>query len=110
MSGFSERAKTHAARHLPDNVPEAVKSARLQEVIATFREGLAARFASRIGALELVRFQGTAQLYSCVEPRHILVRGGLNVLLRLDPLAFDLDPPLHNSDVVAHVAEDSEYF
>ena len=51
----SERGKTHAARHLPDDVPEGVKGARLQQVIAAFREGLAMRYAARNGALDLVR-------------------------------------------------------
>ena len=37
MFAYSLRERTHAARHLHDDVPEAVKQRRLQEVIATFR-------------------------------------------------------------------------
>ena len=37
MFAYSLRERTHAARHLRDDVPEAVKQRRLQEVIATFR-------------------------------------------------------------------------
>ena len=51
----SEREKTHAARHLPDDVPEAVKAARLQEVIAAFRAGLESRFAAGAEGHKIVR-------------------------------------------------------
>lgn len=40
MFAYSLRERTHAARHLHDDVPEAVKQCRLQEVIATFRYSL----------------------------------------------------------------------
>ena len=52
---LSERERTHAARHLPDDVPAAVKAARLQEVIAAFREGLAERFAAGATGHKIVR-------------------------------------------------------
>ena len=51
----SERERTHAARHLPDDVPEGVKAARLQEVIAAFREGLESRFAAGAEGHKIVR-------------------------------------------------------
>jgi len=53
----SERERTHAARHLPDDVPERVKAARLQEVIAAFREGLESRFAAGAEGHKIVRLQ-----------------------------------------------------
>ena len=55
ISCCSERERTHAARHLPDDVPDAVKAARLQEVIAAFRDGLAQRFAAGAQGHKIVR-------------------------------------------------------
>ena len=43
MFAYSLRERTHAARHLHDDVPEAVKQRRLQEVIATFRYSMPGR-------------------------------------------------------------------
>ena len=51
----SERERTHAARHLPDDVPDGVKAARLQEVIAAFRAGLESRFAAGAEGHKIVR-------------------------------------------------------
>lgn len=41
---------------LQDDVPEAVKSARLQEIIATYRAGLPASMGAEVGRRHLVRF------------------------------------------------------
>jgi tRNA A37 methylthiotransferase MiaB len=38
MFAYSKRDKTHAARHLEDDVPADVKQRRLAEIIDTFRE------------------------------------------------------------------------
>lgn len=61
MFAYSQRAKTAAARHQQDDVPEAVKNARLQEIIAVFREGLAASMAAEIGRRHLVLVQGPSK-------------------------------------------------
>lgn len=61
MFAYSERDKTAAARHLPDDVPEAVKSARLQEIIATYRAGLAESMAAEVGRTHLVLVQGASK-------------------------------------------------
>ncbi len=54
MFKYSLREKTHAARHYEDDVPEDVKSRRLQEIIETFRVGLAAKNAQEIGHRHVV--------------------------------------------------------
>ena len=54
MFAYSEREKTHAARHLEDDVPAEVKSRRLQEIIAVFREGQLKQFQSEVGRTHLV--------------------------------------------------------
>lgn len=55
MFAYSEREKTHAARHLPDDVPADIKSRRLQEIIATFRDGQLRQNEAEIGRTQLVR-------------------------------------------------------
>lgn len=55
MFAYSEREKTHAARHLEDDVPAEVKSRRLQEIIAVFREGQLKQFQAEVGRTHLVR-------------------------------------------------------
>lgn len=54
MFAYSEREKTHAARHLADDVPADVKSRRLQEIIALFREGQLRQNEAEIGKIHLV--------------------------------------------------------
>lgn len=55
MFAYSEREKTHAARHLEDDVPPDVKSRRLQEIIAAFRDGQLKQFQAEVGRTHLVR-------------------------------------------------------
>jgi tRNA A37 methylthiotransferase MiaB len=69
MFAYSLRERTHAAYHLQDDVPEAVKQRRLQEVIATFREGAAARNAAEVGRLHLVLVEGPARRSSAEVPQ-----------------------------------------
>jgi len=61
MFAYSRRDKTHAAKHLQDDVPEAVKQRRLAEVIAAFREGLTARNAAEVGRRHIVLVEGTSK-------------------------------------------------
>lgn len=61
LFAYSQRDKTHAARHLPDDVPEAVKAARLQEAMAAYKAGLAERCAAEVGRLHLVLAEGAAR-------------------------------------------------
>lgn len=56
MFAYSEREKTHASRHLEDDVPAEVKSRRLQEIIATFREWQLKQYQAEIGRTHLVSF------------------------------------------------------
>ncbi|DBA70565.1 TPA: hypothetical protein ACH3X2_011957 [Trebouxia sp. C0005] len=58
MFAYSEREKTHAARHLADDVPADVKSRRLQEIIAIFREGQLRQNEAEIGKIHLVLVEG----------------------------------------------------
>eukprot|EP00210_Caulerpa_lentillifera_P008466 g8076.t1 len=54
MFKYSEREKTHAYRHWPDDVSRETKQRRLQEVINVFREGLHERNQAEIGKRHLV--------------------------------------------------------
>ena len=56
MFAYSEREKTHASRHLQDDVPAEVKSRRLQEIIAAFREGQLKQFQAEVGRTHLVSY------------------------------------------------------
>jgi len=59
MFAYSKRDKTHAARHLDDDVPEATKSRRLQEVIDTFRRiAVEKNRQEETGAVHLVLVEG----------------------------------------------------
>jgi tRNA A37 methylthiotransferase MiaB len=59
MFAYSLREKTHAARTMEDDVPEATKLRRLQEVIATFRGNIIPKNEeSEAGALRLVLVEG----------------------------------------------------
>ncbi|KAK9864446.1 hypothetical protein WJX84_002398 [Apatococcus fuscideae] len=58
---YSERSRTFASRHLMDDVPADVKSTRLGEVIAAFRQIQAARNQAEIGRIHLVLVEGAAK-------------------------------------------------
>jgi tRNA-2-methylthio-N6-dimethylallyladenosine synthase len=58
---YSEREGTHAARKLPDDVPGAVKKARLAEVIALQEQISAARNAAYVGRVEEVLIHGASK-------------------------------------------------
>lgn len=58
---FSTREKTHAARKLADDVPAATKKARLNEVLAVFREGRDAKNYEEMGTLHCVLVEGTSK-------------------------------------------------
>ena len=55
LFAYSRRDKTHAARHLEDDVPAEVKKRRLNEAIALFRERQAEQNQLEIGRFHLVR-------------------------------------------------------
>lgn len=62
MFAYSMRGKTHANRTMQDDVPEDVKSRRLQEVIATFRNNVQLRNEEmEIGKLRLVLVEGESR-------------------------------------------------
>lgn len=54
LYAYSRREKTHAARHLADDVPEEVKARRLRECISLFRESLGRKNQNEVGRLHLV--------------------------------------------------------
>eukprot|EP00947_MAST-08B_sp_MAST-8B-sp1_P003438 g3438.t1 len=58
MYAYSVRPRTHADHRMEDDVPEEVKKARLQEVIATFRRVAAERNKKEVGTLQLVLVNG----------------------------------------------------
>ena len=61
MYAYSRRERTHAAYKLVDDVPPDVKLARLQDVIAVFREGARQRHAEDIGRVVSVLVEGPAK-------------------------------------------------
>ncbi|KAK9848481.1 hypothetical protein WJX84_012363 [Apatococcus fuscideae] len=61
MFAYSQRTKTFASRHLPDDVPPDVKTRRLTEIIAAFRSIQAARNQAEIGRIHLVLVEGPAR-------------------------------------------------
>lgn len=61
MFAYSMRDRTHAAHKLEDDVPQAVKLQRLQEVIATFSTHALARNIADIGELAVVLVEGSSK-------------------------------------------------
>lgn len=61
MFKYSQREKTHAHRAFKDDVPEAVKSTRLDEIIATHNENLAQLQAAEVGRVHLVLVDGASK-------------------------------------------------
>ncbi|GMH44867.1 hypothetical protein BSKO_12819 [Bryopsis sp. KO-2023] len=58
---YSERNKTHASRHLKDDVTEEVKGRRLSQIINMFRKRQMEKSAAEIGRQHLVLVEGKAQ-------------------------------------------------
>lgn len=74
MFAYSEREKTHASRSLPDDVPEATKQRRLQEIIDVFRSRLQAKNQrEEAGQMRLVLCEG--QSTRSTTPDHITLTG-----------------------------------
>jgi MiaB/RimO family radical SAM methylthiotransferase len=62
MFAYSMRGKTHAHRQFQDDVPEQVKSRRLQEIIDVFRTNVQQRNENReVGRLRLVLMEGESK-------------------------------------------------
>jgi len=62
MFAYSMRGKTHAHRSMEDDVLESIKLKRLQEIIATFREGVQKRNDEvEMGRLRLVLVEGESK-------------------------------------------------
>ena len=61
---YSRRERTHAARHLNDDVPEATKQRRLQEALAVYCDGVRAQRAKLCGSEQLV-MPSTLQRCAC---------------------------------------------
>ncbi len=61
MFAYSERPGTPAARKLPDDVPEATKKRRLQEIIALQRAHGLYRTRQHVGKVEEVLIEGTSK-------------------------------------------------
>ena len=62
MFAYSMRGKTHANRTMEDDVPEEIKSRRLQEIIHIFRSNIQARNSEHeIGKLRLVLVEGQSK-------------------------------------------------
>jgi tRNA-2-methylthio-N6-dimethylallyladenosine synthase len=61
MFKYSERPKTLAARKYPDDVPDEVKSRRLQEIIDLQKEKSAARLRGYVGEVHEVLIEGVSK-------------------------------------------------
>ncbi|MCO5275983.1 MAG: tRNA (N6-isopentenyl adenosine(37)-C2)-methylthiotransferase MiaB [Flavobacteriales bacterium] len=61
MFKYSERPKTLAARKLPDDVPEEVKSRRLTEIIDAQKANSAKRMATYVGQVHEVLIEGVSK-------------------------------------------------
>lgn len=61
LFAYSEREKTHAARHFEDDVSQETKLRRLQELIETYRAGLLERGAQEVGRTHLVLVEGPSK-------------------------------------------------
>ena len=61
LFSYSPRPRTRAARTMEDDVPPAVKAARLAEAVAVYRAGLAARSSAEAGRVHLVLVEGPAR-------------------------------------------------
>jgi tRNA A37 methylthiotransferase MiaB len=61
LFAYSEREKTHAARHFEDDVSQETKLQRLQELIETYRAGLLERGAQEVGRTHLVLVEGPSK-------------------------------------------------
>ncbi len=78
MFKYSERPGTYASRHLPDDVPEAEKVRRLNELIALQGDISARRNAAQVGRTVEVLVEGTSrrsrdQLYGRTEQNRVVV-------------------------------------
>lgn len=54
LFAYSDRQRTHAARHYKDDVPPAVKKQRLAEAMDVFKAGVASRRREMLGTTQLV--------------------------------------------------------
>lgn len=62
MFAYSMRGKTHASRNMTDDIPELIKSRRLQEVIQVFRDNVQTKNEeNEIGKLRLVLVEGESR-------------------------------------------------
>ena len=61
LFSYSERGKTHAARHLADDVPEDIKARRLREAQDAFRAGQRELIQAEVGRVHLVLIEGRAR-------------------------------------------------
>lgn len=59
---YSDRERTHAARHLVDDVAREVKIQRLQELNEVYRKGRLEKYQQQIGKYHLVLVEGPAKL------------------------------------------------
>ncbi|WP_412060807.1 tRNA (N6-isopentenyl adenosine(37)-C2)-methylthiotransferase MiaB [Rubrivirga sp. IMCC45206] len=78
MFAYSERPDTFAARKYTDDVPEAVKKARLSEIIALQKGHALASHRAKVGREEVVLVEGTskrseAQLRGRTDTNHMVV-------------------------------------
>lgn len=96
MFAYSMREKTHAAYHLEDDVPEAIKLRRLQEVIKMFYETLATESLKEINTFQLVLVEGPARRSDDISVPFMKGRSDSNRKC-LFPSRINLSSKLHDS-------------
>ncbi|MCS6917895.1 MAG: tRNA (N6-isopentenyl adenosine(37)-C2)-methylthiotransferase MiaB [Chitinophagales bacterium] len=80
MFRYSERPGTYAARHFPDDVPDAVKSRRLQEVIQLQNAHQLQRNREQIGKIHHVLVEGPSRR----SPQQLAGRNSQNQMIVFD--------------------------
>lgn len=71
MFAYSVRARTHAAHHMEDNVPQEIKLRRLREIIHTFGEVITRKnHIEESDRLHVVLVQGPSRRSTIDDPKH----------------------------------------
>ena len=90
LFAYSRRERTHAGHTMVDDVPQAVKDSRLQDLLAAFRTGAKARCEALVGSTQLVLVEGVSRKSTDAAP---LLAGradnGLRVLFPPQSVAGD---------------------
>ncbi|EKX39298.1 hypothetical protein GUITHDRAFT_160013 [Guillardia theta CCMP2712] len=99
MYAYSERSHTHAKHNMPDDVPQEIKSRRLQEIIDTFRKNAAESCLNELGKEHVVLIDGPSKRSSPEMPQ-LVGRTCTNKLCVWDVKSDELNLSLAPGDYV----------